>query len=70
MLIVPCTYDYIGSFVEGIAKVEINDKTGFINEKGVLLTPCSFDYTFYIGIDDDGISMANQNDKWGFVNKK
>lgn len=82
MLIVPCKYDDASEYFsngyvrvkkrwkKGLIPVKNDGKWGVINEKGVLLTPCSFDYTFNIGIDDDGISMANQNGKWGFVNKK
>ncbi|MDL2299181.1 WG repeat-containing protein [Bacteroides sp. OttesenSCG-928-E20] len=37
-------YDNVGEFVEGLAPVYSGEKIGFINRKGVEVSPCIYDY--------------------------
>lgn len=38
-------YQEVSIFEEGLGGVQLNDKWGFINTKGVLVIPCQYDYT-------------------------
>ena len=41
--IIPCKYDNIGIFREGLAYVRLNKKCGCINEAGEIVVPCKYD---------------------------
>lgn len=41
--IVPCVYDRVRSFSEGLAGVHQNGKGGFVNKSGELVIPCIYD---------------------------
>ena len=61
-------YDAVWDFSEGLAKVELNDKYGFINKEGKEIVPCKYD-----SIDDffEGrarVRIGWKNGKWGFIN--
>ena len=60
-------FDVIYPFYEGIARVAVNGKSGFINKKGKLVIKPKFDSA---GIFSDGLAGVKVNGKWGFVNKK
>ena len=36
-------YDYAGGFSEGLARVKLNDKLGFIDKTGKQVVPCVYD---------------------------
>lgn len=38
--IIPCIYDYADCFKDGLAKVELNNKTFYINTKGECIEDC------------------------------
>ena len=71
--VVPCEYDFVRSFVEGLAAVFIGDylyfngKWGFINKKGKEVIPCEYDG---IGNFSEGLAAVALDGKWGFINKK
>jgi len=54
-------------FCEGLAGVEINRKWGFINTRGVITIPCSFDE---VSKFSGGLTKVKQNKKYGFINKE
>ena len=60
-------YDYICDFYDGLARVKLNNKYGFINKQGVEIIQCQYDwvYSFY-----EGFAMVKLNNKWGFINQE
>ena len=59
-------YDYIGTFVEDFAKVELNGKYGFINQKGEEITPLKYDWASSF---KEGFATIELNRKYGFINQ-
>ena len=58
-------YDYVRDFHEGFARVELNDKWGFVNTEGVEVVKVK-----YHEVDDfsEGFAGVKLDGKWGFVN--
>ena len=66
--IVPCKYDYVENFHEGLAIVRIgwtNSKYGFINTMGNEVVSCIYDFAYSF---HEGLAAVRTNGKWGFVN--
>ena len=57
-------YDKMYSFSEGLAKVKLNDKWGFIDKTGREVIPCKYDW---INLFLKGLAKVCLNWKWGFV---
>jgi len=51
-------------FCNGIAQAKLNDKWGFINEKGKWIIEPIYQGTNYFS---DGTAPVKLNDKWGFI---
>ena len=66
--ILPCKYDDIEPYDNGLAAVETDGKWGFIDKKGTEITPFKYDY---VGNFSEGMAAICEgkypNDKWGFV---
>ena len=60
-------FDYVGSFGEGFAKVNLNDKWNFINQEGKLVSNQWFDD---VGDFSEGFARVALNNKWNFINQK
>lgn len=62
-------FDYIGSFNDGFAKVELNGKYNFINIDGELLWKGD---KWFDGCDrfNNGFAAVQLNDKWNFINTR
>lgn len=60
-------YSYVGEFYNGIARVRLNGKEGFINDRGDEVIPLIYDsvWTFY-----NGLSKVKLGNKWGFIDRK
>ena len=58
-------YDYVGDFIGRLARVELNDKYGFIDITGKEIIPCIFEYANYV----DKIFHIKINGKYGCVNQ-
>ncbi|GAB3549340.1 hypothetical protein GCM10027577_26860 [Spirosoma fluminis] len=41
-IIIPCRFDHVNLFHEGLAAVTINEKMGYIDQTGKLVIPCKF----------------------------
>ena len=64
--IVPCKYDSISlGLKNGMAKVELNGKWGYINSYGEEITHCIYDS---IGDFSEGMAPILKEDKWGYIN--
>ncbi len=65
-VIIPTVYDDLGSFKNGLARVKIDSKWGFINAKGeIVISPA---YTDATPFDEFGLSRVEIKDKWGIIN--
>jgi len=65
-IIIPLIYDDAWGFSEGLAKVKLNGKWGFIDKTGKEVIPLKYD-----GADDfsEGLASVKLNDKYGFIDK-
>jgi hypothetical protein len=66
-MIVPCIYDAVFKFSEGLACVWLNNKVGYINEKGEIVIPFEYDGGWDF---KKGVAPAKKNEKWGYINAK
>ena len=66
-IVVPCKYQNVGGFHEGLAAVQKDDKWGFIDENDNMITPFEYD-----GVDgfSEGLAPVLKDDKWGFIDKE
>ena len=42
-LVIPCKYDGVGSFSEGLAEVKLDGKWGYADPTGNMVIPCKYD---------------------------
>lgn len=59
-------YDWQDDFKNGFAKVELDGKTGFINEDGEEVIPCKYDGAWNFS---EGLVSVETEGLWGFVNE-
>lgn len=68
-LVVPCKYDYIGSFSkQKLAVFKRNGLYGYINDKGVEVIAPKYQEAKGFS-SDDGLAAIKTKGKWGFINK-
>lgn len=61
-------YSSLSSFSEGLARIELSDKCGFINKKGELVIDAKFEEASAFS---DGLAIYSMNDdSYGFINTK
>ncbi|MBQ7020051.1 MAG: WG repeat-containing protein, partial [Bacteroidales bacterium] len=65
-VIIPCKYDFISSFREGMASIKMNGKYGYIDKSGREVIPCRYDdaYSF-----SEGMASIKMNGKYGYIDK-
>ena len=59
-------YDNAGGFSEGLARVELNGKCGFIDKTGKQVIPCVYDLAWDYS---EGLACVELNGKLGFIDK-
>lgn len=62
-LVIPCVYNNVGNFSEGLCLIyNDNNKAGFINKSGEIVIPTIYDYTSWLGMPDfkDGYISVNK----------
>jgi hypothetical protein len=64
-IVVPCIYEVIGKFENGVSIVTKNGKIGLINKKGSEIIPCIYDY---INSFNDGLAFFGKDEKNGVIN--
>ena len=64
-IIIPCEYDNVYSFSEGLAKVILNGKYGMVNNLGTVIVPCEYDVVKKI---NGNLIVVKSNEKFGFFN--
>ena len=62
--VIPCKYDWAGSFSKGLAAVKLNDKYGFIDKHGHTVIPCKYSWA---GSFSEGLAQVKLNGKWGYI---
>ena len=60
-------FEKVSCFFEGLARVEQNEKSGFINTKGEVIIPCIYDDAWNF---NEGLAAVKQNGKWSIINKE
>ena len=64
--VIPCTYDWVYSFSEGLALVKLDGKWGFIDKSGNEVVPCTYDNA---GSFSEGLAFVRIDGKCGFIDK-
>ena len=64
--VIPCKYDGVWSFPEGLVYVEMNGKMGVIDESDNEIIPIKYDCVWHFS---DGLAHARLNDKSCFIDK-
>lgn len=67
--VIPCEYDEVWPFSEGLAVVCVGDpydggKWGYIDKTGKEVVPCKYDW---VGSFSEGLADVKLNGKWGFI---
>lgn len=57
-------YDYVEDFYDGIARVRLDNKWGFINENGDTIVEVEYDY---VGHYSNNLATVGLNGKYGYV---
>ena len=65
-MIIPCIYNNVDNFHDGLAKVRKNGKWGFIDRIGNEIIPCIYDSVCYF---QEGLARVKKDDKYGFIDK-
>lgn len=65
--VIPCKYDWAGSFSEGMAPVELNGKWGFIDKQGNMVLPFKYDIAESFS---ESLARVGLNGKYGFIDKQ
>ena len=69
--VVPCQYDQVMDFSEGLAAVCVNGKWGFIDKTGKVVIPCIYDgvKSFSEGLAAVSVGIGG-NGKWGYIDRE
>lgn len=60
-------YDEVFCFHDGLASVEIDEKCGYINEKGDVVIPLEYETAMSFS---EGLAAVTKRDKFGYINKE
>ena len=66
-MVLPCIYDFLGLYSEGIWIVRLIEKYGYINSKGKQICDIKFDK---VDCFENGLGKISINGKTGYMNKK
>ena len=64
-IVIACNYDYVEHFSEGLARVKLNGKWGFINKIGEEVITCKYDGVLWFS---GGLAEVQLDGKWGCLN--
>lgn len=66
-IVIAAQYDAADEhFIDGLAAVKLQEKWGFINEKGEVVIPLKYDWIFEFS---EGFSAVRIDNKWGFIDQ-
>ena len=60
-------YDDANNFSEGLARVKLNGKYGYIDKQGTEVIPLKYDYANNFS---EGLALVGLADKYGFIDKQ
>lgn len=60
-------FEHTHGFSEGYAAVKLNDRWGFINDKGIIRIPCNYNYA--VGFHNGLARIDDISGKYGFIDK-
>jgi len=66
-IVIPIKYDDVGSFSEGLARVELNGKWGYIDKEGKEVIPIKYDWARSFS---EGLACVKLNGKYGYIDKE
>jgi hypothetical protein len=66
-LAIPCIYEDAFWFSEGLSKVKLNNRHGFIDKTGKLIIPCIYEYVDWFR---NGLAMVEIKGRFGYINKE
>jgi hypothetical protein len=66
----PIKYDTVRLFDDGLAKVIINGREGFVDQNGVEVIPLKYDTSYYNNGFNRGLARVCLNKKYGYINKQ
>lgn len=66
-IVIACIYEEAFPFVDGLARIRLNGKFGFIDKKGKQIIPCNYLSAFDFC---EGLAAVYQYEGWGFVDIK
>ena len=64
--IIPCQYQAVESFSEGLAAVKLKYKCGFIDKTGAQIIPCKYDD---VNSFSEGLAVVYSRNRCGFIDK-
>ncbi len=67
--VIPCRYNRVGRFSEGLAAVDAEGKWGFIDKGGQMVIPALFEVGYETPIFSEGLVAVQQAGKWGFADR-
>ena len=65
--VVEPAYDEVFCFHDGLASVELDEKCGYINEKGEVVIPLEYETAMSFS---EGLAAVTKRDKFGYINKE
>lgn len=65
-MVIPCIYDDVWNFSEGLAMVTLDDKCGYIDQTGKEIVPCIYDNA---GDFSEGLAFVELDEKYGFIDQ-
>ena len=65
-VVIQAKYDDAWDFSEGLARVELNGKWGYIDKTDKVIIPFKYDFASHFS---DGLASVGLNGKWGFIDK-
>src|SRR5450830_1605932 len=67
-MVIPAVYEGASRFSEGLARVELKGKYGYINTQGKMVTPIIYDQVYDFSDNDGGLAEVELKGKWGYIN--
>lgn len=64
--VIPCKYDTVFSFHEGLAVVMLGNKWGYIDKSGKVIVPPQYEKVYDF---KEGLALVSSNSKYGFLDK-
>ena len=69
--IIPCRYDHVQTYENGMAAVKFNKRWGFVDENGKEIVPCKYTSVHNFSEGLAAISVGDwETGKWGFIDKE